>query len=143
MSIKAKWAARASRYRSWADAAEAKANAVLSGRNRDWAFVSQPGRIPGRAADLEKSARAFALMAKAKAYRAKAGELERMASTCKGDAEGQRQAIRDGLDLAPGQAVVSVHYGRGEVVKVNAKSVRIKLASGMMMTQDKAYVRPV
>jgi hypothetical protein len=33
-----------------------------------------------------------------------------------------------------------VHYGACTIVKVNAKSYRIRLASGFETTQDKAWV---
>jgi len=139
---KDRWAAKAERRTAWAQAAEDQAAQILAGQaGRDWAFLSQPGHIPARARDIAQANRAFALQAKAAEHRAKAAELSRMAATDKGDAERVRQALRDALTLEPGQQVVSVHYGAATVVKVNAKSVRIRLPSGFETTQDKSYVR--
>lgn len=139
---KSRWAAKAEQRATWAQAAEAKAAAILSAQpDRDWAFMSQPGHIPARARDIAQTDRAFALLATAAEHNAKAEQLARMASTTKGDAERARQIVRDSKTFEAGQAVVSVHYGAATVVKVNAKSVRIRLASGFETTQDKNYLR--
>lgn len=139
---KDRWAAKAEQRAVWAQAAEERAAQILAGQaDRDWAFLSQPGHIPARAREIAQADRAFALQAKAAEHRAKAAELSRMAATDKGDAERARQALRDALTLAPGQPVVSAHYGAATVVKVNAKSVRIRLPSGFETTQDKSYLR--
>jgi hypothetical protein len=139
---KDQWAAKSERRAAWAQAAETKAAAIFSAQpNRDWAFMSQPGHIPARARDIAQTDRAVALLAKAAEHSAKAEQLARMASTTKGDAERARQIVRDGKTFEAGQAVVSVHYGAATVLKVNAKSVRIRLASGFETTQDKSYLR--
>lgn len=135
-------AARAACRNEWADAAEAKAAALLAERNTDWAFISQPGHIPARAAENARDARAFDLMDKAKAHRAKAANLAAMANRTKGDAERARQEARDASSLQAGDKAVSVHYGACEIVKANAKSYRIRTASGFVTTQDKSFVRP-
>ena len=61
---KDRWAAKSERRAAWAQAAEAKAAAILSAQPvRDWAFMSQPGHIPARARDIAQTDRAFALLA--------------------------------------------------------------------------------
>lgn len=135
------WANKANRRNEWADAAEKRAEAMLSSRNTDWAFISQPGHIPARAAEIAKSDRAYQLLAKAKAHRAKAENLQAMSERRKGDAEAERQAMRDANSLKAGDAARSVHYGACTIVKVNAKTYRIRMASGFETTTDKAWVK--
>jgi D-serine deaminase-like pyridoxal phosphate-dependent protein len=137
------WAAKSDRRMAWASAAEARAADLLASRNTDHAFMTQPGHIPARAAEIARSDRAFALMQKAADHRAKAVNLASLANRNKGDAETARQAVRDARSYEAGDAVVSVHYGAATVVKVNAKSVRIRTASGFVTTQDKSFVKAV
>ncbi len=139
---KESWAARAERRTAWAESAEAEARRLVANQNTDPAFLTQPGRISGRAAQIARCDRAFALLAKAKSHRAKAGSLRAMAGRNAGDAEAAREAIRETRAYQPGESVVSVHYGPAVVVRVNAKTVRIRTASGFEITQDKAFVRP-
>lgn len=136
-----RWAARAERRQLWADAAEARANAMEANQNRDWAFISQPGHLPARARQIAQTDRAMILRQKAETHRAKAVELERMALRKKGDAERERQALRDASALKAGDAATSAHFGACVVVKVNAKTYRIRMPSGFEITQDKSYVR--
>lgn len=143
MTQKDRWAARADRRMAWAVAAEAKAAALTSTRNTDHAFMTQPGHIPARAAQIARDDRAFQLAEKAAAHRAKAENLAKLAQRNKGHAETARQAVRDARSYEAGDAVVSVHYGAATVVKVNAKSVRIRTASGFVTTQDKSFVRAI
>lgn len=138
---KAAWAARADRREAWAQSAEAEAERLLENRNTDHAFMTQPGRIPGRAAEIARTDRAFELIERAKAHRAKAESLRALADRNAGDAEQAREAIRARRDYQPGDAVISVHYGPATVARVNRKTVRIRTASGFETTQDKAWVR--
>lgn len=141
MTQKDKWANRAEQRNEWACAAETTAAALLANRNSDWAFVSQPGHIPARAAENQRSQRAFELLEKAKAHREKATNLAALANRNVGDAERKRQEIRDASNLQPGDRAVSVHYGACEIVKSNAKTYRIRTASGFTTTQDKSFVK--
>lgn len=136
----AKWSARADRREAWADTAEAKAARLLANRNTDWAFISQPGHLPARAREIAQTDRAMGLLAQAKAHREKAANLNALATRQRGDAETARQAERDTKTLQAGDAARSVHYGVCTIVKVNAKSYRIRLASGFETTTDKAWV---
>ena len=135
------WAAKSDRRAAWADAAEARAAALLANRNTDWAFISQPGHIPARAREIAQTDRAMELLAKARDHREKAANLSALATRTKGDAEAARQAERDAKTLQAGDAARSVHYGACTIVKVNAKSYRIRLASGFETTTDTAWVK--
>jgi hypothetical protein len=135
------WAARSATRTAWAEAAEANAASLLANQNTDWAFISQPGHIPARAAQIARTDRAMELLDKAKAHREKAANLASLAERNKGDAEKARQAARDSLDIVAGDNAVDVIFGQCVVVKVNAKSVRVRLASGSLMTRDKSYLK--
>jgi hypothetical protein len=135
----ARWAARADRRQAQADKARAEAEALLANRNRDWAFVSQPGHIPARARELTRTDRAMILLAATDLAESKARNLRAMAERRAGDAERERQAARDAVAWSVGQAVVSILYGPATVLKVNAKTIRIRLdRTGGTITEDKA-----
>lgn len=136
-----RWSAKAERRLIWAASAEAAAAELDATMNRDWAFLTQPGHIPARAAQIARSDRAMHLRQKAAAHRAKAASLQKLAQRRAGDAERERQDIRDASRLKVGDAARSVHYGPCVVVKVNAKSYRIRLPTGFETNQDKAYVK--
>lgn len=137
---KERWAARAARRLDWANSAEAKADAMVKNHCTDWAFVSQPGHLPARARQIAQTDRAMVLRQEAEQHRAKAASLEVLATRQKGDAEAARQAERDTRALKVGDTARSIHYGPCVVLKVNAKSYRIRLPSGFETTQDKAWV---
>ena len=137
---KARWSARADARLGWANAAERRADALTASHCTDWAFVSQPGHIPARARQIAQTDRAMELRAKATEHRQKATELQRLATTTKGDAATARQAVRDAKAFKAGDPARSIHYGACTIVKVNAKTCRIRLASGYETTQDKAYL---
>ena len=124
---KDRWAAKAEKRRAWAEAADARADALTANRCRDHAFLTQPGHIPARAREIARDDRAHELRAKAAQHRAKASNLDAMASRSAGDAEKAHQAARDAISITvqPGSLVSSV-YGVREVLKVNAKTLRLK-----------------
>jgi hypothetical protein len=69
----------------------------------------------------------------------KARNLRAMAERRAGDAERERQAARDAVAWSVGQAVVSILYGPATVLKVNAKTIRLRLdRTGGTITEDKA-----
>lgn len=141
---KERWAARAEKRLAWAESAERQAAALERGReayNGDIAFWTQPGRIPERSRLHERDRRAAELRQKAKAHRDKAKELQRLATRNLGDAERAKQAIRDASSFQVGDRVISTFFGPVEVVKVNAKTYRIRLAHGGTITQDKIFFR--
>lgn len=135
----ARWADRADRRQAQADKARAAAEALLANRNRDWAFVSQPGHIPARAREMARTDRAMGLLAAAKVAEDKAANLRAMSERRAGDAERERQAARDAVAWSVGQAVVSILYGPATVLKVNTKTLRLRLdRTGGTITEDKA-----
>lgn len=151
---------RAAQRRAWADAAEAKAAQLQKEydddpRSNDWAFWSEPIKIGHhserrhrRARELlnNKKQRIFDLLDKAKMHRQKADNLERFASTHKGDAERRRQAEREALDsiLGVGSRVHSIIYRRdGEITKVFPKSYRVKFSEDWSVTMEKTFVQPI
>ena len=145
--MKQRWLDRAARYDARAEAAEAKAKAIYAAQPahaRDPAFVTQPARSShavareqGRLAERDR--RAWELEERAKEYREKAKNLRAMASRNKGDAEREREVIRQALDLSPGD-MVSTLFGIRQVTKVNAKSIRVE---GVSSAIEKHLVRRV
>lgn len=142
---KERWAARAAKRTAWADSADAKARALIASQPEhatDWAFMSQPGRIPGRARLIAQQDRAMELGQEAARHRGQAESLTAMASREKGDAERDRQARRDAQTLHVGQQVVTILYGPAEVVKINTKTVRVRrLETGSLLTIDKSHLK--
>lgn len=142
---KERWAARAAKRAAWADSAEAKAATLTASQPEhatDGAFMSQPGRIPGRARLIARQDRAMELRQQANQHRAKAERLNAMACRERGDAERDRQVRRDAQTLQVGQQVVTILYGPAEVVKINTKTVRVRrLATGSLLTVDKSHLK--
>lgn len=75
--------------------------------------------------------------ARAKGYREKAASLRALAARNKGDAEREKETIRQSLDLVPGD-LVSAMFGVRRVTKVNAKSIRVE---GVSIAIEKHLVR--
>lgn len=138
---KQRWAARSATCEQRAARLQTEAAAMLEGRNRDPAYISQPGHIPSRARDIARADRAFAMMGEAKALRDKAANLSRLASRQAGDAEREREAKRQAVQWHVGQTVRAVLYGPAVVERVNAKTLRLRLPSGGVITEDKCRVR--
>lgn len=133
------WASRAERRQAQAHKARAEAEALLSNRTRDFAFISQPGHVPGRARELARADRAFDLLKAADAAEDKARNLRALANRQAGDAERERQARRDATDWQVGQQVQSILYGPATILKVNAKTLRLRLdRTGGTITEDKS-----
>lgn len=147
VGAKQRWLERADRYDAWADTAEAKARAIYAAQPahaRDPAFVTQPARSSHAVARertrlANRDRRAWELEEKAKGYREKAKNLRAMASRNKGDAEREREAVRQALDLSPGD-MVSTLFGVRRVVKVNTKSIRVE---GVSSAIEKHLVRRI
>ena len=137
------WANRADRYEAAAARKSAEAARLYERKDyeRDHAFLTQPGRIAARDQMNRRMERAHEMQMAANRAAEKAANLRAMATRNAGDAEAARQAVRDAFALQAGDKAVSVHYGPCEVVKVNAKSVRIRTASGFVTTQDKSFVK--
>ncbi len=83
MTYRQRREARAERLRAWAAAREERATAQLNSQpelRHDWAFITQPGRIPERDRMNRADARAFESLGKAERMAARADEIERQAA---------------------------------------------------------------
>ena len=138
--------ARAERYENWAEKREAQARADLNSYpsiRHDWAFITQPGRIPFRERMNRSDERACESLRIAEEFRAKAESLRHIKVA--GDAEKKRQAKRELLDtlIKKGSRVADIVFGEGEVVGVYSKSYRIRFDRGYTHSRDKSYIRPI
>ena len=137
--------ARASRYEEWAAKREGNAARQLNSMpevRHDWAFITQPGRIPLRERMNRADERAFESLNVADKFRQKASSLRHVQVA--GDAERKRQATRDKLDqiITKGSRVHDFAFGNGVVVGVYKKSYRVKFDQGCTYARDKSYIRP-
>lgn len=130
---KERWAARSAMLSNAAAKNEAKASRMFEAANTagNTAFNTQPGRLAGRARMNAQTERSFKLQEKAAQQRSRAANLERLATTNKGDAAKARTKKADAVKashkgLKKGDTIEGVLYGKREVVKVNAKSVTVK-----------------
>lgn len=139
---KQRWAARADQRQAQAAKARAEAEHLLANRCRDHAFMTQPGHIPARARELARTDRAMELLQAAERAEDKARNLQAMAGRQAGDAEREKEAARQASEWQVGQIVFSILYGRAEVLKVNAKTLRLKTdRTGGTITEDKCRVK--
>lgn len=137
---KASWAARAAMLRDAAAKNDAKAQGLYRAARPtdDPAFWTQPGRNPARNRAHSAGMKAYELERKAEDQRWRAGQLERMATTNRGDAQaarddlnGQARALWIGRGLKKGMQVESATYGHeATVIRLNAKTVTLRFASG-------------
>lgn len=130
---KDRWAARSAMLTRAAANNEAKAKRMFDAANTagNTAFNTQPGRLAGRARMNAQTQRSFELQQKAAEQRSRAANLERLATTNKGDAAKGRARKADAVKashkgLKKGDTIEGVLYGKREVVKINAKSVTVK-----------------
>lgn len=148
---KLRWAARAEMLRAAAAKNDAKAAAgyKASRPTDDPAFWTQPGRNPARARAHQAGQRAFQAQQKAADQRWRAAELERMANTYAGDAARKREKLNDwaaarnqAAGITKGARVMVLAFGRcGEVVRVNAKSVTVRMDSGYTERMQPSDIR--
>jgi len=138
---------KAARYDEWAGKREQKANAQLNSYpeiRHDWAFITQPGRIPFRERMNRSDAAAFESLNIAGNMRGKAERLRHVVVA--GDAERKRQAYRDKMDslIQKGSRVSDFVFGDGEVIQICKKSYRVKYDRlDRVIARDKSYIRPV
>ena len=119
---------KADKYDTWASKREAQATAKLNSYpeiRHDWAFITQPGRIPLRDRMNKSDERAFESLNKAKEMRQRACGLRHVQVA--GDAERKRQAKRDQVLtwLKVGMLVDTIIFGQGTVKKINKKTATI------------------
>lgn len=140
---------KADKYDEWAEKREKRANAALNSHpevRHDWAFITQPGRIPFRERMNRADDRAFESLKVADGFRAKAASLRHIRVA--GDAEAKRQAKREAVRaiLKIGMRVDTVIYGEGVVEKINRKTATIGSTgtSGTYKTTvDLSFLRPI
>lgn len=135
---------KAEKYDTWAAKREIKAKAALNSHpeiRHDWAFITQPGRIPLRERMNKSDDRAFESLKVAEGMRSKAASIRNVRVA--GDAEKRRQAIREALDtvILKGSRVHDACFGAGTVIGVYKKSYRIKFDRDFTYARDKSYVR--
>jgi len=112
----------------------------------DWAYITQPGYIPGRAKIAQKEEKIYHLHNEAEHLQERADNIRKYKTVVAGDAERRRQRQREALDaiLGKGSRVNDVVFGEGVIVSVHKKSYRIKFDhSGNTYARDKSYVRPL
>lgn len=83
MTYRERRLARAERLREWADKRTTSATAALNTDpelRHDWAFITQPGRIPERTRMNARDDRAYASLAKASSMARRADGIERAAA---------------------------------------------------------------
>jgi len=138
--------AKADRYDGWASKREKDASARLNSYpevRHDYAFITQPGRIPFRDRMNKSDEVACASLRKAERMREKADNIRNV--RVKGDAERRREIAREALDkvIKKGARVVEFSLGSGTVVGVYKKSYRVKFdRSGSTYSCDKTFFRP-
>jgi hypothetical protein len=82
MTYRERREARAARLREWAEKREREASQQLQSQpelRHDWAFITQPGRIPERERMNRRDDRAMESLAKAQSMASRAAEIERQA----------------------------------------------------------------
>ena len=137
---KAAWAARAAMLREAAAKNEQRALALYAASRPtdDPAFWTQPGRNRARDRAHNAGMKGFELQKKAADQIWRAAQLERMATTNRGDAQARRDDVNGqarelwiGRGLKKGVQVMSATYGHeATVTRVNAKTVSLRFASG-------------
>ena len=138
--------AKAERLNGWAEKREREAEAKLNSYpeiRHDWAFITQPGRIPFRERMNRSDERAMESLQVAQGMRQKAASILNVRVA--GDAERKRQAFREKMDsvVKKGSRVRDFCFGDGEVIGVYSKSYRIKFDKGCTYARDKSYVHPL
>ena len=123
-------ARKAERLEGWAAKREARAEAQLTSLpqvRHDWAFITQPGRIPMRDRMNKADAKACESLQKARDMRQKASSL-RGSVRVKGDAGAKREAKREAVRawIRVGMRVHDAIIGPATVTKVNRVTASVK-----------------
>lgn len=139
---------KADRYEGWAQKREERAEAALNSYpevRHDWAFITQPGRIPLRERMNRADARAMEDIDEALAMRQKAQSLRNVRVA--GDAERKREAQRE---KARGWAKVGMKVfcgfaGTGTIKKINKKTVTVTSTGPFKETAtiDLSYIEQI
>ena len=138
---------KAERLIGKAERLEREANQKMSAFNearKDWAWVTQPGHIPGRDRILKRYDKGHELLREAQRSRDRAESVQKVRVA--GDAEREREQIREAMDqrVQKGSRVHDFCFGDGTIVSIHKKSYRIKFdKSGSTWARDKSYVSPI
>lgn len=140
---------RADKYEEWADKRKATATVQLNSHpevRHDWAFITQPGRIPLRDRMNRADARAYESLEVANRFEEKANSLRKV--RVKGDAEKRWQGLRDHnlARLEVGMEVVTGIYGKGIIQKLNKKTAKIGstgTSGTYTVNVDLAFIKPL
>lgn len=133
---------KADRLDAWAEKREVKAEAALNSYpeiRHDWAFITQPGRIPFRDRMNRADARAVESLKVAEGMRERAASLRHVRVA--GDAERKREARRELLRplLKVGQRISTPMWGTGTIIKINRLTVKMAIDR----LGGKAYNEPI
>ena len=136
---------KADKYEEWAGKRKEKASAQLNSYpeiRHDWAFITQPGRIPFRDRMNRSDARAFESLQVAERMESKAEGLRHV--RVKGDAEKRWQKTRDLnlLRFKVGDVMDCGMYAPGKILKINKKTVKIEGRFGNYNV-DLSFLSPV
>jgi len=140
---------KADRYEDWATKRREKASAQLNSHpeiRHDWAFITQPGRIPFRDRMNKADGRAFESIHVAERMEAKAESLRHV--RVKGDAEKRWQGLRD-LNtnrFKVGDVVNTGIYGKGTILKINKKTAKVGntgTSGTFTVNVDLAFLSPI
>lgn len=144
---------KAAKIEGWAEARERRAASYqdrsdsLMGRDSsgraDWALVTQPGYIPQRAQANRAQERAWEESNVADKHRERAASL-RASVRVAGDAEAAREEKREKARawLRVGMDVKSPMWGVGVVVKINKKTLSMRLSDGRICSEGLHWVMP-
>ena len=145
-SLKGEWVdKRASRRERSAEIRRKKAGEIegsLPEYRRDWAYITQPGYIPGREKIAQKEEKIYHLQKEAQQFEEKANNIRQYQGRIQGDAERARQAKREKQDelISVGSKVHDFCFGEGVVVRKNKKTYSVKFPSGSVYARDKSWV---
>lgn len=137
---------KAARVKSWGESKLRQAQEhedSLPGYIHDWAYITQPGHIPGRDRVNRKQEKIFRLREEGKKQIERAERVRKYGGRVKGDRERERQTEREEQDkiIGKGSRVHDFCFGDGEVVRVNTKSYSIKFDDGETYARDKTFVQ--
>lgn len=136
---------KAARIRSWGESKLRQAQELedsIPEYTHDWAYITQPGHIPGRDKINRKQEKIYRLREEGKRQIEKAERISKYGARVKGDAERARELVREEQDktIGKGSRVRDFCFGDGEVVRVNTKTYSIKFDHGGTYARDKTFV---
>lgn len=139
---------KANRYEEWAQKREERAEAALNSYpevRHDWAFITQPGRIPLRERMNRADARAMEDIDEALAMRQKAQSLRnvRVAGDAERKRESQREKARSWAKV--GMKIHSGFSGKATIKKINKKTVTVTSTGPFKETAtiDLSYIEQI